>query len=167
MTSSIVTGARIVAAGLQGGAPQAVIKLVDQSQANSAALVNDNDLIAAIDVSSTYLFACYLNYEGAVSGGTGGLDYKWVVPAGATLRFSSIGITFIAGNQTATTQKENTTYSLGSPSGPGVLMAATMLGTLITSTTAGTLQLQWEQAVSTSTPTIVHAQSYLALWQIT
>ena len=39
-------------------------------------------------------------------------------------------------------------------------------GTVLTSTTAGTLQFKWAQGTSNGTATIVHAGSALVLWQI-
>ena len=165
MTSSIVTGARIVAAGLRGGYPQAVIKTVDESVSGSTTLQNDDELFTGVAASSAYLFACYLDYEAGFSGGQGFLQYKWTVPTGATLRFSALGTTVLAAVQAATTQKETTAYTLNG-SGAGTLLAASMIGTLVTSATAGILQLQWAQSISSGTATKVHAQSYLALWKI-
>lgn len=164
--TAIVTGARIVAAALRGGSPIAVIKPVDQSVTSSTTLANDADLFTGVAASATYLFACYLNYEANTSAGQGFIQYKWNVPSGATMRFTAIGVTSLALVQSATTQQENTAYSLGA-GGAGVLQAATMLGSLITAAASGVLQLQWAQVSSSGTATIVHAQSYLALWRIT
>lgn len=162
--TSIVTGARIVAAGLRGGYPQAVIKTVDEPVSNTT-LQNDDELLLGVAASSSYLFACYLNYEAGFSAGQGFLQYEWTVPAAATLRFSAIGVTALSLIQSAVTQKEATSYTLNG-SGAGVLLAATMAGTLVTAAAGGVLRLQWAQSSSSGTPTIVHAGSYLALWKI-
>ena len=72
---NILAGQRITAALLNSMQPQTVIKPTDQSVTSSTTVVNDNDLVSAVLASATYIFTCYLDYEG---GTTGSSDLKWV-----------------------------------------------------------------------------------------
>ena len=168
--SGIVAGARILASAGRDVYPQAAIKTVDQSDPFSQppALAADQELHLAVAASSAYLFCCYLNYEGDDdTRPDGGIAYEWTVPSGATMRYTTIGRTFGGGSQVHTTQQEATSYHLGS-TGSGTLMAALMTGTLVTGTASGTLQLTWSafEWVNLRPETIVHAQSFVALWQL-
>ena len=164
--ASIYTGGRILASAGRNAWPQAVIKAIDETEGAFGApvMVNDRELYLPVAASTSYLFCCYLNYEGYINN-DGDLQYEWVVPSGMTLRFSSIGLNLSAGSQVKTTLKENTVYQLGT-NGAGVLVAALMFGTLVTSTAAGTLQLSWTTYQDHFSATTIHAQSFLALWQV-
>jgi hypothetical protein len=160
---SLNAGARITASAMQGIAPLAVVKPTDQSVTSSTTLVNDNALVVAVAASASYLFFCYLDYEGASAGD---LKYEWTVPASATLRFGQIGQTTASAATVASTNSDSTVYAIGTDAA-ATLNAVTMIGSLVVSSTAGNLQLQWAQNASSATATIVHAQSFLALWRVT
>jgi hypothetical protein len=155
----------MTAAMLRAIAPNAVIKGADQSLASSTTLQNDNALFVPCAANATYFFVCMLDYEGGTAGSS---DIKWVwsVPTSSALRYHLIATAAAAvlATTTGTTQPGAATVTAGT-NGAGVLRGATMLGSLITST-AGLLQLQWAQNASNATPTIVHGQSVLALWQV-
>ena len=168
--ASIYTGGRILASAGRNVWPQAVIKGIDQTDnsGTTPVLTADQELYLPVAASASYLLCCYLNYEGDDdTRPDGGINIKWSVPSGATMRFTSIGRTFGGGTTVKTTQTESAAFHLGS-TGSGNLMAALMTGTLITSTAAGTLQLTWSafEYVSFRPQTILHAQSFLALWQL-
>lgn len=160
----IVAGSRIVASVMQSIAPQCVIKGADQSLASSTTMQNDNALFEALVANATYIFVCYLNYEGGTRGSS---DIKWVwaVPTGATMRYqaTSAGTSGVVQTPSLT---GSTTWPAGS-SGAGALNGILMTGSIICGPTAGNAQLQWAQNASNATPTIVHAQSFLAMWRIT
>ena len=162
--ANINAGARITAAMMQGIAPLAVVKPSDESVTSSTTLQNDNDLVVAVSANASYLFYCYLDYEGG-TGGSSDLKFEWVVPSGATLRFSLIGTDASNATLIATTKSDTTAYTLRS-AGAATLQAATMVGTLVTSSSSGNLQLEWAQNTSSGTATKVHAQSFLSLWQV-
>ena len=166
--SLIVAGSRITAALLQSVAPLAVIKGADETVTNSTALQNDNELFVTCAANATYVFDCYLDFEGAAVT-TGDIQWQWSTPSGATLRYQPIyavvgsGLAISAG----TTVTGATTVSAGT-NGSGSLRGASMNGTLVMGSTAGNLQLKWAQnTANNSTGTTVHAQSYLALWRVT
>ncbi len=159
---NIQAGGRILASVVQGVAPLAVIKGADQTVTSSTTVVNDNALVLPVVANATYLFLCYLDYEG---GTTGGSDLKWVwsVPSSGTLRYQRIN--FDPSNATQLSTLSGATTGTARTNGTN-LQGVTMFGSLIMSSTAGNLQLQWAQNSPSSTGTIVHAQSYLALWRI-
>lgn len=160
--ATINAGSRILASVLQGAIPLAVIKPSDQSVTSSTTLVNDTALLSAVAANATYLVFCYLDYEGATAGN---LKISWSVPASATLRFAQIGQNASRAATVSVTGSDSTAYTFGAD-GAGTLDALLMHGSLVTSSTSGTFQLQWAQGTSSATATIVHAQSFVALWRI-
>jgi hypothetical protein len=167
MAGPFQAGQKITAAALSSfAAPLAVIKPSDQSVTSSTTLVNDNALFLPVAASATYLFQFYLDWEGL--GGSGnGIQGEWAVPAGATLRYQATRIDATNNVIVNLTFKEATSNWISEGGGAGVLQAVSGLGTLVTGVTTGNLQLKWTQAASSATPTIVHAQSFVALWRIT
>jgi Hemagglutinin repeat len=165
MSAGLVqAGSRITAGLFASVAPLAVIKGADETVTSSTTLQNDDALFLPVIANATYLFKCYLNFEGG-TGGSSDIKWQWGVPASATLRYDGVyqrsdgtnivGSTFI-GTQTVA----------GRTQGAATLCGAIMDGTLVMAGTAGNIQLQWAQNTSSGTGTIVHAQSYLALWRI-
>jgi hypothetical protein len=161
--AAIVAGARILASAGRDALPQAVIKAVDEGRTVTT-LSADAELQLPVVASATYVFACYLDYEGTTAGG-GDLKYEWIVPTGAALRYSSIGKDTSGTVQVHATQKDTTVYALET-NGNGTLVAAVMAGTLVTAAASGTLQLEWALNFNGALTTTVHAQSFLALWQL-
>ena len=157
-------GTRITAALLNSIAPLSVIKPSDQSVTSSTTLVNDSALFLPVVASATYLFDAYLDFEGAAIG-TGDLKIEWTVPAGAALRFDLHGLN-TASSSFSSTFTDGVTTALGT-TGAASLRGALMKGSLVMAATAGNLQLKWAQNTSSATATIVHAQSYVALWRVT
>jgi hypothetical protein len=147
--------------------PVAAIKTADQSVTSSTTFVNDSELVVPLAATGTYQFQCYLNYEGANGGGTGAgcLKWKWIVPAGTTLRYQSI---FQGTGTTAVVHLTNIAGDIPNANslGAGTLMAASMVGSVVVSSTSGTMQLQWAQVTSNATSTIMHPQSCLILRRI-
>jgi hypothetical protein len=143
--------------------PLAAVKTADQSVTSSVILVNDNELVVTLAASCTYDFQCYLDYEGAAGAGNG-IQWTWNGPAGYALRYQGI-YNNTAATPILTSHTGSFSASAGS-GGAGVLQGASMFGTVVTAATAGTLTLQWAQATSSATATIVHAQSYMKLQRI-
>ena len=154
----ILAGSKITASVLTAMQPLTIVKPGDTSITSSTTLTNDPDLVLPVAAAATYDFRCYLDFEGASSGG--GLSWQWAVPSAATLRYvlnantavSTLGLTITGGS----TVDANT-------NGATVLQGAYMDGTLVVSSTAGNLQLKWCQVTSSGTATIVHAQSKIWL----
>jgi len=163
-TGQIQAGSRITAAMLQGIAPLAVIKGADES-VNSNTLQFDDALFLPIQANAQYIFDCYLNYEGGAAGSTD-LQWTWSVPTGATLRYQPIYTSGSALNVSIGTTVTGATVVVAATNGTGNLRGLSMNGTLIVGSTPGNLSLEWARNAGSTPATIVHAQSYLTLWQV-
>ena len=141
--------------------PQFALKTADQSVTSNTTLQNDTALVLPVAANAKYRFESYLDYEAS---GAGALKWQWSVPSGGTLRYAKIGInTGLTAEVVTLTGSAIWTAGGG---GAGSLQGIHMAGTLIMGSSAGNLQLLWAQNASSTTPTIVHAQSLLALWRI-
>jgi hypothetical protein len=157
-------GSRITAAGIDAAICLAVIKGSNESVTSSTTLQNDNELVLPVVADATYLFECYLDFEGGTQG-SGDLKWTWALPSGATMRYRAVYTNTSGAAVTGTTNLDSDVVSAGTATA-GVLRGVSMHGTLTVGATAGSIQLQWAENTSDSTPTIVHAQSSLALWRV-
>lgn len=140
--------------------PNAVIKAADQSVTSSTTLVNDTALVLPVLANASYIWSCFLDYEGGAASSSD-LIWEWAVPAGAVMRYCA---TFINNSGNLAQGVEiNTATTIAQSNGAGNLRAVIMQGSLVMSTTAGSMQLQWAQHVSSATATIVHYQSNLTM----
>ena len=160
---AISAGTDISAGLLTSMLPMYAYKAADQSVVSSTTLVNDNALVLPLSVASAaYEFKCFLTYEGANNAGF--MKWIWVPPSGTTMRYAAI-FSNTSGVTTLAASTESTTL-VGNTAGAGFLEEAIMKGTVLVSSTTGTLQLEWAQNASNATATIVHAQSYMKLTRI-
>jgi hypothetical protein len=149
---------------------QSVVKQADESVTSSTTLQFDNDLTVPIVANASYIFSCYLNYEGNTPT-NGDLKWVWVLPTGALLRYNPVYT-----NATSTLNVSIGTTVAGSTvmtgilaagtNGAGNLRGMTMTGSLIVGSTPGSLSLQWAQNTSSGTATTIHAQSTLSLIRV-
>lgn len=161
----IVAGSRITASLIASISPLEVIKPADQPLTSSTALQNDTALLLPVAAGASYDFTCYLDYEGGTQGSSD-IKWLWSVPSGAALRYHGIHDTTGGAAVAGTSYTGATTVTAGT-NGAGNLKGATMIGTLVTAGTSGTILLTWAQNTSSATATIVHAQSKLSLVRIT
>lgn len=159
----ITAGARLTAAMLRAVAPDAAYKSVDQSVTSSTTLVNDNALFLPLLASATYFFAFSIIYEGGTQGSSD-IKTAWTFPSGTTMRYTPVR--YNTAGTLASFPNIQTDVVASATSGAGTLRSFQGTGTVITSTTAGNLQLQWAQNTSSGTATIVHAGSSIDAWQI-
>jgi hypothetical protein len=148
---------------LRGIAPLGVIKSEDEDRTTTTTLQADEELFLAIPASTSWLWVCYLDYEGGANGasdlkirwnGPGTISY-WLAGSNASSLATIIGQTFAG----------NSAQVLGT-NGAGNLRGALIVGTIVAGVD-GDLALSTCQNTSSSTPTIVHAGSALAAWEIT
>lgn len=159
--SNIQAGARITAAMLQAVAPVAAEKGAVQSVGNTT-LVNDDALFIPLLANAVYRFDCFLLYEGGTQGSSD-LKWAWTGPSGFTINYSVNGVT-TAGVATAGYVRGVTGAVVGT-NGASNELGVLMTGTITTSSTHGTLQLQWAQNTSNATDTSVLPASNLTAWQ--
>lgn len=161
---NINAGGRILAADVRSVAPLAVIKGADESVTSSTTVQNDDALFLPVVTNASYLMFCYLDYEGG-TGGSSDLKLSWASPASSTVRCQKIHVDSSNATQVGVTDYTSLVVTART-AGAGNLQALSMIGTFVTTSTAGNLQLLWAQNTSSGTATIVHVQSYLALWRI-
>jgi hypothetical protein len=131
-------------------------KLFDETVNNTATLQNDDELLATVKASATYEVFCHVFFN---SGTSPDIKFGWTGPSGATLDWTSV-------------DPFNTSWAKKSISGSiaigtsGANESALLIGVLIVSTTAGTLQLQWAQNGAIASDTSVLAGSYLRLRRV-
>lgn len=134
------------------------IKGADQTVNNSATLVNDNALSAAVAASAIYGFVAHIRYS---TNTTANLKLLFTFPAGLTMKYDLIGKAATTTVLDIFPSDQTTTQSV---SGNGAVIR--MAGTITVAGTAGTLQLQWAQNTANVSNTIVQAGSHLILTQI-
>lgn len=161
---TILAGQRITASLLSSMQPQVVIKLADESRASTTTMANDSELSLSVEANATYALTSYIVYsQNLAAGASAGIAIGWSGPTSATLRWTSGGTS----GPTATTTQDVTAQPIGStrslPANLSTFMAAMVFGKLVTSSTAGTLYLQWAQVASDATPTIVRSDSWMQL----
>lgn len=137
-------------------------KVSNQPIVASTTLVNDNALVVSVLANAIYVVDCVIKYDAPQAG-----DFKigWTAPSGATFEYGcsgqNTGSTDYTGDQTAQ-------FSLAATPGFGGISAGVtnqaviIKGLLITSGTAGSLQLQVAQNSASGTTT-VQAGSFLDL----
>lgn len=160
----ILAGSRLTASAVQGIAPLAALKAVNETRANTT-LANDDALVLQMAANASYFFVAFLVLTGAAIS-TGDLkgDFTW--PAGASATWWSLGYA-----TSGTTVNSNHAESTGAaPHGLGIDGAnqsgALIMGTITNGSTAGPLQWQFAQNSSSATATTEHAGSILLGWQV-
>jgi hypothetical protein len=131
----------------------------DQSVTSSTALVNATSLSASVAANSTYI----VEVQGIFTADTvGGIKLGWAtLPAGASLIWS---IPASTGSGTGSVFDGTATDTWA---GSGATQRSFWYrGTLVTAGTAGTLQLQFAQAASNATATILKTGSWLKLERV-
>jgi hypothetical protein len=139
-----------------GATIKSVRKSSDQTVTSSTTLVNDSQLKFAVEASTTYVFQAWL-YTYAADG-TPDIKVTFTSPAGSTLFWSSSQVIYNAAAATTLTvvAPGGTTGDLFVDSN---LRAIQLYGTILNSTTAGDVQLQWAQNTSSANGTSVKAGS--------
>jgi hypothetical protein len=138
--------------------PVTVRKTTNETVNNSTTLQNDDELFIAVEASVTYDFEAEIIYN---SGATPDLKFGWTFPSGLTMFYAVYaagGGTFLGYNEIET--------SVPAVDGAGAAVGVLLKGTVIVSSTAGTLQLQWAQNALNASNTIVQAGSYIRLRRI-
>lgn len=143
--------------------PLAAPKTVDESVTSSTTLQNDDQLVISnIDINTTYLFQCFLLYQGG-TGGSSDLQITWAVPTGTFLRYAGAFTGAGAGTSNVGSAFAASDVLNLRTQGSGVKCGATYQGTLSVGSTAGSLQLRWAQVTSSGTSTTVNKQSIIIL----
>lgn len=148
-------------------APSIIQKPSDESLSSTTTLQDDDHLILPVLANASYFMQAQILYHG---GTAGGLKLGWSGPSGATLLWTIGGAAFGSGANAPNTYFGANGLGgsdiLGTDGVGGIDMFATPHGTLVTSSTPGSLTLRWAQGVSDSATTTVKAGSVLMLQRI-
>lgn len=165
---SIAAGTRITSSLLRSMLPIFVRKGSDTSRSSTTTVADDPDLTIELEANAQYRVCFWIHYSAVAAGG---FKTQWTVPSGAS------GLRSCWGVDTSPTSTTN-------PTGDGRwgvhgFTTATSYGTRdstnqvlameagdITTTSAGTLALQWAQTASNATATRVVARSYLEIHRL-
>lgn len=155
-------------AATEGGLLEArfVNKPSDETVTSSATMQNDDDLVVAVSANASYRFICSIRYGAAA---TPQIKIGFTVPSGATILWTSFGLdnSVTAANIGGTdfADRGGSTPTLG-VNGVANLLKCNAQGRVDTSSTAGNLRLQWAQAVSNGTGSVVKAGSFLYVQRV-
>lgn len=136
----------------------------DQGPVSTTALANDNDLVLAVAASADYIMEGYLVATGNTLG-TGDIKIGLTVPSGAAYRFTTTGYSLTSSATLAmSAARTSGTASQGVDGGAG--SPVWIRGRVKTSTTAGSLTLQWAANTAGGTGTTVLTDSWLMLRRV-
>lgn len=162
-------GTRITAAKLAAMQPIVAIKTAHQSAlSNSTELVTDNELFLDLEASATYELDGLIFWRGDVNSD---VKFAFTFPAGWTVHWGIAGGPAVddagyaaggsAGNvkaKVAASAASGTTIEYAATGG-GTDLGGRLSGTIITSATAGRLQMQFGENTVAATPPQVRAGS--------
>lgn len=138
------------------------LKADDTSRTTDATPTEDPDLQLAVAANATYALDGYLNFEGGTQGAS---DLQIALHSVGSLRYECIHNDSSGAIGVGISYAGGATVVLGT-NGAGSLRAASIRGTVINASGAGTLFLSWAQNTSNATATILHAGSWLSLRRI-
>jgi hypothetical protein len=133
--------------------PQLYYLNSDLARTTSASYASVTGLSFAVDISSRYLAECFLFYNAPTAAG---IKVQWTFPAATTASWGADGVTFGAASSVGSVNRQ----SLGAAgehafSGEtGIDVFAKPTAVFLTSTTAGTIQLQFKQQATSGTTTL-------------
>lgn len=136
---------------------------------NSAVLVSDAVLVAALPTAGRFQFELVLFYDSST---TADLKVAFTIPAAAVIRWGGVGPSTTVSGGVGTAQfsvaiGSGTTITYGG-SGVGTANTVALIakGNVLMGGTAGNLQLQYAQQVADPTDTVVRAHSRLHVWRV-
>jgi len=141
-------------------------KTASESVFNSTTLQNDDHLVVAVQPNASYIMELFLIYDTL---NTAGLKIGWTFPTGATMTWSTHGYedpnhnTAVVPISVATHVITDVVTLNAENTSPHPPVAIHVRGILLTSSTAGTLQLQWAQNSAQADFANVNINSFLRL----
>lgn len=164
----IQAGQRMPAAVYQSMLPDEKWKTAHEDRSSTTTFADDTDLTTLLEANATYHVIMYLHYA-ALS--TAGFKTAWTVPSGASGNRSAQGAGAAATDATAATTSRfgvhafTTSVSYGTRSSSSNQCLA-QEEAVLTTTSAGTLAVQWAQDTSNATATRLGAGSIMIVRRI-
>lgn len=152
----------VLASLMSDRTPLFVKKTSDETVNNSSTLQDDNELVLAGAASTTYDLEMRLIVN---TGTTPDLKFTFTVPSGTT----GSAQLFTGSNPDSAASGLQGPFSItatAAASGVGADQVLIVTGIVVTSSTAGNVQLQWAQNVANLSDTKVKADSYLILRKV-
>lgn len=146
------------------GSTRVVDKTADEPRTSNIVLSNDLHLAMSVSANARYTVEMYLDVEADPAAD---LAFGFTAPAGSSMSWSEGGVSLGTLNNIGSIKLNRN--SLATASSIGAIAAGTgamPLGRLTTGGAAGTLQFQFAQVVSSATPTILKAGSWLKMTRI-
>jgi len=149
---TIYAGQRITGTLLSSMIPDVIRKLTATDRASTTTLADDPDLTTTLEANAVYYIEMELWY--AATAASGGIKTQWTVPSGVTGNRSALGIGPSVSSGTPEgsgrwgVHNYTTSVSYGDRASSTSLLLARETSVVTTSSTAGTLALQWAQDVS-------------------
>jgi hypothetical protein len=164
---TIPAGTRITSGLLMSMLPQTMWKTVNTDRAAATTFADDPDLTVALEANATYHVCFYLHYAAL---DLARFKTMWTIPSGASGLRSAIGPdqgVSLSGTSAGGTGRwgvhaVTTSVTYGTRDSATNQCAAIEEG-VVTTTSAGTLALQWAQVTSNATATRLGAGSSLHL----
>lgn len=143
----------------------------DTSRASTSTLADDPALTLAVSANASYIMNAFVIFGAGGAASTNGFKFAWTGPSGATMNWVPHTKIDTDATNAATSiwmaQRDiGTTISSGGAGANTIKVIARPYGLLKTSSTAGSLTLQWAQATSNGTATIVYAGSWIELRRV-
>lgn len=148
-------------AGAVGGPPVIRRKTSDETVTSSTTLQDDNDLTIPVAASEVWVGRVVVFYDAVTAAD---ISLSIDVPSGATLAFSVAGpgATASGDPDVSRFRMRNTAGAFGLGGlGAGTIAVGTIEFYVANSTTPGNIKLQWAQASSNATGTVVKIGSHL------
>ncbi|MDH2429310.1 hypothetical protein [Sphaerisporangium sp. TRM90804] len=138
-----------------------VVRSTNKSITSTTTAQNDDQLFLQVQANTDYWLEAFLIYDGATGGD---IKIGWSVPSGATLEWTSNGLTDGATSTADDLWRRRRSAAqdeICGALGAGTNAVAMPEGLLRVASTAGPLRLRWAQGASSATSTIVKSGSLL------
>ena len=160
----ILAGQRITAAQLTSMMPVEIYKLSNTDRASTVTLTDDPELTYTLEANAVYRVEAFLHYA-AIS--AAGFQAAWTVPSGATGNRSALG----AGSTQVSSDNVSGrfgvhAYGTAADYGDRASASNQMFAyeeSILTTSSAGTLAVQWAQSTSNATASRLAAGSSMRI----
>jgi hypothetical protein len=161
----IYAGQRITGTLLTSTMPDIMFKTTNEDRASTTTLANDTDLVATLEANATYQVQFYLHFAALDAAR---FKTAWATPSGASGSRSAVGPdqAAILSSTSSGGQGRWGVHAFTTACTYGTRDSATaqcfgLEEGVVTTTSAGTLAIQWAQATSNATATRLASGSYL------
>jgi hypothetical protein len=144
-----------------------VVKTADETVNNTITVQDDNELYITVEANSTYIVE--LTATGGSTVGNTGFKFRFTAPASAIMQgtiLNSMSNSNVFGTLYVADMLAEVNNSIWTVGGQTYSNWLDARGVLVTSSTAGTLTLQWAQDYATVTNTYVRKGSYLKITKV-